>query len=114
MKLYYWDEDPPAVDKDDKMHAQAVDLEIVPSGCLLGGSVLIQASQIGKDPCSTCECPRDKCGGRPKTEAEDLAIVSANKSKGITKDALRLRRAAQIKTIYEDANEWTRYRRRGK
>lgn len=42
----------------------------VPATCLIGGSVAMSEVTAGRDPCSGCDGPRDRCRGRPKRSAE--------------------------------------------
>jgi hypothetical protein len=37
----------------------------VPQTCLLGGDDVMVLVGQGKDPCKGCNCPREKCHGRP-------------------------------------------------
>ena len=64
MKLNYFNQDKP--DQDDFMLEAAKGQGYVPSGCLLGGQVVMMLVARSDDPCDGCNCPREKCGGRPR------------------------------------------------
>lgn len=53
----------------DAQLRQAVAEGVVPKGCLLGGHLVLSANFAGRDPCSTCDGPREKCGGRAREGA---------------------------------------------
>ena len=61
MKPHYFDGN---IDDDDFMLRMAKDQGYVPSGCLLGGQIVMGLVNSGKDPCEGCKGPREKCGGR--------------------------------------------------
>lgn len=63
MKPHYFDQEAP--DADDLQLAAAIHQGYVPTGCLLGGPVVMGEVGKGLDPCAGCHCPRVKCGGRP-------------------------------------------------
>lgn len=66
MKVSYFEQGKP--DSDDMMHGMALMQGYVPKGCLLGGMVIMSEVNGGRDPCAGCNCPREKCGGRPKRD----------------------------------------------
>lgn len=63
----------------DKQEAPQSDMQLgmaklqgyVPSGCLLGGTVVMSEVNAGRNPCWGCEGPREKCGGKPKRKIEN-------------------------------------------
>lgn len=63
MKPHYFEQDEP--DSDDMQLGMAKTQGYVPQGCLLGGMVVMAEINAGRDPCSGCNCPREKCGGNP-------------------------------------------------
>jgi len=63
MKLHYFQETP---DSDDMLLNMAKSQGYVPQSCLLGGQIVMGLVNDGKDPCTGCEGPREKCGGRLK------------------------------------------------
>jgi hypothetical protein len=69
MKPHYFEQ--PAADADDMMLGMAKMQGYVPAGCLLGGVVVMAEVSAGRSPCSGCEGPREKCGGRPKAARVD-------------------------------------------
>jgi hypothetical protein len=64
MKLHYFDHD--KADNDDYFLQMAIAQGYVPNTCLLGGNVVFSEVNLGKDPCAGCNCPREKCHGRPR------------------------------------------------
>lgn len=66
MKAHYFEQEEP--DADDIMLAMAKIQFYVPSGCLLGGVVVMAETQEGRSACWGCNGPRDKCGGKPRVE----------------------------------------------
>ena len=64
MKPHYFDQE--LADANDMALGMAKMQGYVPQGCLLGGMVVMAEVQAGKSPCSECNCPREKCGGKPK------------------------------------------------
>ena len=50
----------------DHMLKQAISQGVVPKGCLMGGHIVMGFSFAKQDPCTGCDGPREKCGGRPK------------------------------------------------
>lgn len=75
MKSHYFSQRRP--DADDISLRKAIDDEIVPEKCLLGGLLVMQIHQGGHDPCEWCPGPREHCGGRPQkhgiTSRQDVA-----------------------------------------
>ena len=65
MKPHYFEQE--IADADDMQLGMAKMQGYVPQGCLLGGIVVMAEVSSGNNPCSGCEGPRDKCGGKPKT-----------------------------------------------
>lgn len=70
MKLHYFDQVAP--DSDDKPAAQARALGSVPATCLLGGVLLTQFSLVKRNPCETCNGPRERCKGTVKLTEEEF------------------------------------------
>ena len=70
MKLHYFSQD--KADSDDMLLGMAKMQGYVPATCLLGGVVVMSEVQSGKDPCSGCNCDRQKCSGRPRKEGARL------------------------------------------
>ena len=66
MKPHYFNQG--QADQDDIMLSMAKGQGYVPPSCLLGGAVVMGEINAGKDPCSGCNCPREKCNGRYKQE----------------------------------------------
>ena len=64
MKTHYFQQEEP--DDNDIFLQMATGQGYVPKLCLLGGQTVMGLVNSGKDPCKGCECPRNKCGGRPK------------------------------------------------
>jgi len=64
MKFHYFDQYKP--DKDDFRLTLAINQGYVPSGCLLGGKIVMRLVANGEDPCAGCNGPREKLFGRPK------------------------------------------------
>ena len=61
-KPNYFSQDAP--DPDDMFSLMARQPGYVPTGCLLGGAVAMGLVMDGKDPCTGCAGPREKCKGR--------------------------------------------------
>ena len=66
MKPHYFDQDEP--DSDDMQLGMAKMQGYVPQRCLLGGRIVMGEVNAGRNPCSGCAGPREKCGGSPKNE----------------------------------------------
>lgn len=64
MKPHYFKQG--EADSDDMLLNMAKAQGYVPKTCLLGGFVVIGITGDGQDPCTGCESPRDKCGGRSR------------------------------------------------
>ena len=64
MKSRYFREGKP--DKDDIHLEMAKGQGYVPKTCLLGGQLVMALVNSGENPCTGCNCPREKCHGRPK------------------------------------------------
>ena len=64
MKFHYFNQ--AEADKDDLLLAMVKGQGYVPQTCLLGGQTAMAEVNAGRNPCSGCEGPRDKCGGKPK------------------------------------------------
>lgn len=64
MKLHYFEDE--AADPKDTLLGMAKMQGYVPQGCLLGGAVVMDEVNHGRDPCVGCEGPRERCGGRLK------------------------------------------------
>lgn len=62
MILDYFDQD--KADPSDRLLNIAIGRGAVPDSCLLGGMIVMQNVAAGCDPCSGCNGPRHKCGGR--------------------------------------------------
>lgn len=67
MKPHYFDE--PELAARDFLLDMAKGQGYVPKGCLLNGSLVMAETNGGRDACAGCNCPREKCGGRPKRDA---------------------------------------------
>jgi hypothetical protein len=63
MKMHYFEQ--AKADSDDMLLGMAKMQGYVPSGCLLGGVVVMAEIQAGNSPCWGCSGPRDRCGGEP-------------------------------------------------
>ena len=63
MKPHYFNQG--KVDGDDINLQMAIGQGYVPQTCLLGGIVVMDFINGGKDPCKGCHGPREKCHGRP-------------------------------------------------
>ncbi len=63
MELHYFDQS--KANEDDIQLKMAIGQGYVPSTCLLGGLIVMDEINNGRDPCCGCEGPRHKCGGRP-------------------------------------------------
>lgn len=57
-------------DSDDYALKGAIERDYVPATCLLGGFIVMSEKCNGRDPCTGCNIPRDKCGGRPKRQKQ--------------------------------------------
>ena len=66
MKPHYFEQD--EADADDMQLGMAKMQGYVPQGCLLGGVVVMDEVNNGRNPCWGCEGPRDKCSGKPKQQ----------------------------------------------
>ncbi len=64
MKPHYFEQE--EADKDDIHLGMAKMQGYVPQKCLLGGGTVMDEITNGNHPCSGCEGPRSKCGGKPK------------------------------------------------
>ena len=64
MKLHYFDDS--EADPNDMQLGMAKMQGYVPKTCLLGGAVVMDEVNNGRDPCAGCNGPREKCHGRPK------------------------------------------------
>ena len=64
MKLHYFNQDQ-ADDTDTQLQAMIYQ-GYVPKTCLLSGRVVFAEIMAGKNPCSDCNGPREKCKGRTK------------------------------------------------
>lgn len=64
MKPHYFDQ--PLPDPDDFMLKMAIQQGYVPQTCLLGGMVVMDETNHGRDACAGCEGPRERCHGRRK------------------------------------------------
>jgi hypothetical protein len=53
-------------DQDDMQLRMAKMQGYVPQTCLLGGTVVMDEVNNGRNPCWGCEGPREKCGGKNK------------------------------------------------
>lgn len=62
MKRIYFGQ--PSADDDDAALGVAKIMGYVPTTCLLGGAHVWEALDAGRDPCSGCLGPREKCLGR--------------------------------------------------
>lgn len=78
-RLSYWESE--SVDLDDSLLQRAIAEGRVPSTCLFGGALVMEAARTERDPCSVCPCPkREICKGRPQTEV----FAASEASKGIS------------------------------
>ena len=66
MKPHYFDQEKP--DIDDIQLKMAIHQGYVSKSCLLGGMVVFDEVNNGKNPCEGCNGPRDKCHGKAKAE----------------------------------------------
>jgi hypothetical protein len=74
MKPHYFDQD--EADKDDFQLFMAKTQGYVPKTCLLNGIVVMDAIRHGRyHPCDGCRGPRDKCKGRPWSQAKYEAAM---------------------------------------
>ena len=64
MKPHYFEQ--VEADKDVMQLGMAKMQGYVPQTCLLGGMTVMDKINKGSNPCWGCECPRDKCNGKPK------------------------------------------------
>lgn len=64
MKVHYFDQD--RADPDDHLLGMAKMQGYVPQACLLGGQTVMAEVNSCKSPCSGCNGPREKCGGKQK------------------------------------------------
>jgi len=64
QKLHYFDQE--TADPEDHMLNMAKMQGYVPKTCLLGGVIVMDLVNTGKDPCNGCNGPRIKCKGRSK------------------------------------------------
>lgn len=103
MKLFYPEGDPVDMDDINGPLGQAVQKGIVPDKCRLGGVIVLQESEAGRDPCVSV-CPhrnRDPeaggCGGRP-ADAQGIyaALGKAVYASNTSSDARRKLREEQI------------------
>ncbi len=69
MKPHYFDQEKP--DADDMSLLMATHQGYVPTGCLLGGIVVMAEINAGRDPCGGCSGPRERCGGRKEAVRND-------------------------------------------
>lgn len=67
MKPHYFKQD--EADADDMQLGMAKMQGYVPKTCLLGGLVVMGEVSAGRNPCSECEGPREKCHGKAKQTA---------------------------------------------
>lgn len=75
MKPHYWNDADGTAERADLWLQMAKGQGYVPSGCQLGGQIVMGLVNAGEDPCAGCECPRDMCHGRPK-RAPSVASVA--------------------------------------
>jgi len=66
MQPHYFDK--AEADKDDWQLNMAKEQGYVRPTCLLGGAVVMQQINAGKNPCWGCNGPREKCQGSPKRD----------------------------------------------
>jgi hypothetical protein len=66
VKLHYFDQ--AEADADDMKLGMAKMQGYVPQTCLLGGAVVMDEVNSGRDPCAGCAGPREKCHGRVREE----------------------------------------------
>ena len=64
MKPHYFEQT--EADQDDMQLGMAKMQGYVPQACLLGGTVVMDEINKGRNPCWGCKGPRDKCGGKDK------------------------------------------------
>lgn len=62
MKLHYFDQD--VADEDDIKLKMAKYQGYVPETCLISGLLVFDEIEHGRDPCTGCNGPREKCHGR--------------------------------------------------
>jgi hypothetical protein len=66
------------IDQDDEGLRKAIKQGKVPPGCRLGGVIVQGKLAQGKDPCGSCDAPRDRCGGRGPTDPEVVVRITAD------------------------------------
>jgi hypothetical protein len=76
MKPHYFDQ--AEADADDFALQMAKAQGYVPSGCLLGGVVVMAETNDGRKACWGCEGPRERCGGAPKVSPLIVGQANAN------------------------------------
>lgn len=76
MKYHYFNQ--LEADPDDQALQQSIFSEVVPPTCLLAGQIIEMAVAQQKDPCKSCQGPRNRCKGRPLDTAQEL-ISSADR-----------------------------------
>lgn len=106
MRLFYPEGDP--IDTDDLQGplGECIAKGIVPPGCRMGGVVVLQESEAGRDPCVSV-CPhrnRDLkaggCGGRtPDAQGIYAALGKAVYASNTSVDARRKLRQEQVSYI---------------
>jgi len=64
MKPHYFNQD--QADEDDLYLNMAKNQGYVPQTCLMSGCIVMGLINAGKHPCHECNCPREKCKGKPK------------------------------------------------
>jgi len=102
-RWHYFDRE--HVDPDDDILHNAIEAELVPRSCRLGGPMLQRFLELGEDPCGFCPCDRDVCGGRPlKAEinvklARDL--LSAHEIDELAAEHRRMLRAVRTEQLNE-------------
>lgn len=106
MKAQYFNQRRP--DADDVSLQKAIQDEVVPEKCLLGGLLVLQIHQHQHDPCEWCPGPRERCGGRPQkhhiTAHQDVAsMIHVIGEKDAA--ARRIQRRQIAETILSWANE---------
>lgn len=65
MKMHYFDQT--EADLTDIFLIMSKDQGYVPKTCLLGGMTVMAEVHAGRDPCTGCAGPREKCHGREQS-----------------------------------------------
>ena len=63
---HYFDQE--EADPTDHALKMCIHQGYVPASCLLAGMLVLGIIALGDDPCTGCNCDREKCKGRPKKQ----------------------------------------------